>query len=164
VLTVGTFNAGNRGNIIPDRAVMTGTLRTFDERRRQYVMRRVTDLAESVARGMDGSAEVRWLPNGYAAVVNDPALTERMAPSLARVVGPGRLRLGPRVTTADDFAFFAQQVPGLFFQVGITPQGPEPRGVPTNHSPRFRVDEAGLLPGLRAMLHLVADYTGSGAA
>ena len=161
VLTVGSFIGGNRSNIIPDRAVMTGTLRTFDERRRQYMMRRVIDLAENVARGMDGTAEVRWQPNGVAAVVNDPALTERMAPSLARVVGSDRLRLGPRVTTADDFAFFAQQVPGLFFQTGITPQGTEPRGVPTNHSPRFRVDEAGLLTGLRAMLHLVADFTGS---
>jgi amidohydrolase len=131
VLTVGSFNAGNRGNIIPDRAVMTGTLRTFDERRREYMKRRVTEIAEGVARGMDGAAEVRWRPNGYAAVVNDPALAERMATSLARVAGSGRLRLGPRVTTSEDFSFFAQEVPGLFFRVGVTPQGTDPRTVPT---------------------------------
>jgi len=55
-------------------------------------------------------------------------------------------------------------VPGFYFFVGVTAPGVEPRGAPTNHSPRFRVDEAGMLPGLRAMLHLVADHSGSGVA
>ena len=164
VLTVGVFRGGNRSNIIPDRAAMEGTLRTFDEKRREFMMRRVKEVAEGVAKAMDGSAEVVWSANGYATTVNDPALTERMAPSLARVTGTDRLRLTPRATGAEDFSFLAQRVPGLFFFVGVTPQGVDPRTTPTNHSPRFRVDEAGLLPGLRAMLHLAADYTGSGTA
>jgi metal-dependent amidase/aminoacylase/carboxypeptidase family protein len=113
---------------------------------------------------MDGSAEVVWGQSGYATTVNDPALTERMAPSLARVVGTDRLRLNPRATGAEDFSFLAQRAPGLFFFVGVTPQGVDPRTTPTNHSPRFRVDESGLLPGLRALLHVTADYTGSGTA
>ncbi|HEX8930615.1 MAG TPA: M20/M25/M40 family metallo-hydrolase, partial [Actinomycetota bacterium] len=117
-----------------------------------------------VAKAMDGSAEVVWEPNGYPTTVNDPALTGRMAPSLARVVGAERLRLNPRATASEDFSFSAQRAPGFFFFVGVTPQGVDPRTTATNHSPRFRVDEAGLLPGLRAMLHLAADYTGSGAA
>ena len=54
-------------------------------------------------------------------------------------------------------------MPGLFFWVGVTPPGEDPARAAPNHSPRLRVDEAGLLPGLRAMLHLVADYTGSAA-
>ncbi len=164
VLTVGMFRGGNRGNIIPDRAVMEGTLRTFDEKRREFMMRRVKEVAEGIAKSMDGSAEVVWGQSGYATLVNDPALTERMAPSLARVTGTDRLRPNPRATGAEDFSFLAQRVPGLFFFVGVTPQGVDPRTTPTNHSPRFRVDESGLLPGLRAMLHLAADYTGSGAA
>ena len=64
---------------------------------------------------------------------------------------------------SEDFSYFAQAAPGLFFWVGITPPGEDPARAAPNHSPRFRVDEAGLLPGLRAMLHLVADYTGSAA-
>ena len=164
VLTVGQFHAGTRNNIVPDRAEMNGTLRTYDEARRAYMQRRVTEIAESIAKGMDGSAEVRWEPNGYPVTANDPALTGRVLPSLARVAGEESLRLGPRFTAGEDFSYFAQQAPGLFFWVGVTAPGTDPATAPNNHSPRFRVDEAGLLTGLRAMLHLVADYTGSGAA
>ncbi len=164
VLTVGTFHAGSRSNIIPDRAEMTGTLRTYDDDRRTYMQRRVTDIAENVARGMDGTANVNWEPNGYPVTSNDPALTERMLPSLARAAGEGRLRLSQRSMAAEDFSYFAREVPGLFFWVGITPPGDDLRATPPNHSPRFRVDESGLLPGLRGTLHLVADFTGSGHA
>jgi amidohydrolase len=64
----------------------------------------------------------------------------------------------------EDFSYFAQQAPGLFFWIGITPSDQDPRRAAPNHSPLFKVDETGLLVGLRSMLHLVADYTGSGAA
>jgi metal-dependent amidase/aminoacylase/carboxypeptidase family protein len=94
--------------------------------------------------------------------VNDPALTERMVPTLARVAGADRVRLGPPVMATEDFSYFAQQAPGLFFWVGITPPDQDPKRAAPNHSPLFKVDEAGLLPGLRSMLHLVADYTDSG--
>ena len=164
VLTVGTFLAGSRANIIPDRAEMTGTLRTYDEDRRDYMQRRVVEIAENVARGMDGAAEVHWEPNGYPVTSNDPALTERMLPSLARAAGEGRLRLARRSMAAEDFSYFAREAPGLFFWVGITPPGEDPRTAPANHSPLFHVDESGLLPGLRGTLHLVADFTGSAAA
>ncbi|MCA3379658.1 MAG: amidohydrolase [Roseomonas sp.] len=164
VLTIGTINGGSRHNIVPDRVEMSGTLRTYDEGRRAFMQRRVTALAESVARGMDGTAEVVWEPGGYATLVNDPALAERMAPSLARVTGRDGLRINPRHTASEDFAFLAQRAPGLFFWVGVTPPGQDPARAAPNHSPRFTVDEAGLLVGLRAMLHLVADATGSGAA
>jgi amidohydrolase len=161
VLTVGQFHAGNRSNIIPDRAWMNGTLRTYSEDRRQYMMRRTKEIAEGVATGMDARAEVRWGANGYPPNVNDPALTERMAPTLSRVAGEGKLRLTQASTTAEDFAYFSRAVPGVFFNVGITAPDADPRRVATNHSPRFRVDESGLVTGLRAMLHMVADFTGS---
>jgi amidohydrolase len=112
---------------------------------------------------MAASAEVEWMPNGYPVTQNDAALAQRMAPSLARVVGAERVRVAPPVMATEDFAFFAQQAPALFFWVGITPPGEGLSPADPTHWPRFRVDEAGLLPGLRAMLHLVADYTGSGA-
>jgi amidohydrolase len=164
VLTVGTIQGGTRHNIVPDRVEMSGTLRTYDEGRRAFMQRRVTALAEGVARGMDGAAQVVWEPGGYATLVNDPTLAERMAPSLARVAGRDGLRINPRHTASEDFAFLAQRAPGLFFWVGVTPPGQDPARAAPNHSPRFMVDEAGLLVGLRAMLHLVADATGSGVA
>lgn len=164
VLTIGTIGGGTRHNIVPDRVEMSGTLRTYDEVRRAFMQRRVTALAEGVARGMDGTAEVVWEPGGYATLVNDPALAERMAPSLARVAGRDGLRINPRHTASEDFSFLAQRAPGLFFWIGVTPPGQDPARAAPNHSPRFMVDEAGLLVGLRAMLHLVADATGSGDA
>ena len=96
VLTVATIHGGTRSNIIPDQVEMTGTLRTLSEERRGFMKRRVEEVAGSVAQGMSASAEVEWLPNGYPVTANDPGLAERMAPSLARVVGAERLRVRRR--------------------------------------------------------------------
>jgi amidohydrolase len=164
VLTVATFHAGNRANIIPDQVVMTGTLRTMSENRREFMKRRIDEVTKNVARGMGAEATLDWMPNGYPITVNDPALMERMLPTLARVAGPDRVLLGPPAMATEDFSYFAQQAPGLFFWVGITPPDQDAKRAAPNHSPLFKVDEAGLLPGLRGMLHLVADYTGSGPA
>jgi amidohydrolase len=158
VLTVGTFHAGNRSNIIPDRATMTGTLRTYSAERRGFMMQRVKEVAEGVASGMSGRAAVEWEPNGYPTLVNDPALTERMLPTLVRAAGAERTLLRPRSTASEDFAYSAMRVPALFFNVGITAPGTDPRRAEPNHSPRFRVDESGMLLGLRALLHATADY------
>ena len=164
VLTVATINGGSRANIIPEQVVLTGTLRTVSEDRRAFMRRRVNEVAVAVANGMDAKATVEWLPNGYPVTVNDPELTERMTPSLARVVGADRLLLSPPIMATEDFSFFAQLAPGLFFWIGVTPREQDPTRAPPNHSPLFKVDEAGLLPGLRSILHLVADYTNSGGS
>ena len=159
VLTVGTFAAGNRSNIIPDHAVMTGTLRTYSPARRALMQRRVSEIARDIAHGMDGSADVLWQPNGYPVLVSNPALTERMAPSLARVGGANGVQLLAPTMAAEDFSFFADTVPGMFFRVGATTPGTDPRTAPPNHSPRFHVDDSAMLQGLRATLHIVADYS-----
>jgi amidohydrolase len=161
VLTIGTFNAGSRVNILSGQAVLTGTLRTYSDERRTYFRGRVAELAASVAQGMDGTADTHWEPNGYPVTVNDPVLTERMIPSLARVAGEGRLLHWDRLMAAEDFSYFAQQAPGLFFWVGTAPADADLTTLAPNHSPLFRVDEATLILGLRGTLHLVADYTGS---
>ncbi len=86
-----------------------------------------------------------------------------MVPTLQRVAGADKVIEVARATTYDDFSFFAQQVPGLYFNVGITPPDAPAMQVAPNHSPRFQLDEAGLLVGLRALLHVSVDYmTGSG--
>lgn len=161
VLTVGTIRGGLRHNIVPDMVEMNGTLRTFTEAHRTQVKQRVAEIAENTARGMRGSAAVTWNPVAYPATVNDPALVEKMAPTLARTAGK-LIRADFPVSPSEDFSYFANTVPGLFFFVGI--DAPGATGAAPNHSPRFRVDEAGLAYGLRSMLHLVADFTGSGAA
>jgi amidohydrolase len=160
VLTVGTIHGGNRANIIPDQVLMSGTLRTMSEDRRSFMKQRVDEIATTIAAGMEARAKVDWMPNGYPVVVNDPDLTARMAPSLARLAT--RLVLLPPVMASEDFSYFAQAAPGMFFYVGITPPDQNPAHAPVNHSPLFKVDEAGLVTGLRSLLHVVADYTNSG--
>jgi amidohydrolase len=161
VLTVGTFQSGSRSNIIPNDAVMTGTLRTYSEERRQFIMRRVAEMCESVAAGMSASVDVLWWPNGYPTLINEPILAGHMASILARVVGRERLFVRPRQMPADDFAYFAHIIPSFFFHVGITSPDVNTRVAAPNHSPQFRVDETGLLQGLRGLLHIVVDYSGT---
>ncbi len=159
VVTVGVFKGGQRQNIIPDSAELQGTLRTFSEQQRATAKRRIGEIAENVARGMNGSAETEWSANGYPPVVNDFPLVERMAPSLARV-GQRLMRLEYPISASEDFSYFSQVSPGLFFFIGVTAPGIS--NAAPNHSPRFQIDEAGLMYGLRAMLHVVADYNGMG--
>jgi amidohydrolase len=157
VVTIGAIRGGVRENIIPDSVEMRGTIRTFDEAMRDDAHERVTTLAEAISRGSRAGCEV-CIRKNYPVTVNDPALTEAMLPTLQRVAGRGRLQLMPKLTGSEDFSFFQQVVPGLFFFVGVTSDGIEPRTAPPNHSPRFRIDEAGLMVGVRALAQVACDF------
>ena len=163
VLTVAVFNAGNRFNIIPDKAELEGTLRTYSLETRDFIKRRVNETAETIARSGGGSATVEWLDDYVIPLVNNQPLTQRMLPTMQRVVGADKVVEVPRVTTYDDFSFFSQKVPGLYFNVGIAPANPPGGRVEPNHSPRFMLDESGLLTGLRALLNVTFDYMGGSA-
>lgn len=162
VLTIGTIRGGTRYNIVPDQVEMTGTLRTYSEETRTALKQRVTEMAAKLAEGMRATAETTWQPNGYPSIVADAALVERMAPTLSRVAGDG-LAVGTKTSTSEDFSYFAQRAPGMFFNIGIATPGTEDKAA-SNHSPHFQVDESGLLLGLRSMVSIVADFTGSGVA
>jgi amidohydrolase len=157
VVTVGMIKGGVRENIIPDSVEMRGTIRTFDEGMRDDVHERVTTLAEAVSRGSRAGCTV-CIEKNYPVTVNDPALTELMVPTLQRVAGTEHVQLVPKVTGSEDFSYFQQLVPGLFFFVGATRPEVDPAKAPANHSPRFHVDERALLLGVRSLAHLVADY------
>ena len=159
VLTVGIFNAGNRNNIISDKAELEGTLRTFNPDMRSFIMQRVKETAEGIARSGGGEAAVEWLKDGYTPLVmNNAALTNRMVSTLQGIAGADRAIEMKPVTVAEDFSFYAQEIPGMFYFIGITPAGVPTSLVAGNHSPRFQIDESGLLPALRATLHLAFDY------
>lgn len=157
VVTVGMIKGGVRENIIPDSVEMRGTIRTFDESMRDDVHERVTTLAEAVARGSRASCTV-CINKNYPVTVNDLALTAAMLPTLKRVAGADRVQLIPKVTGSEDFSYFQQLVPGLFFFVGATRPELDPAKAPANHSPRFHVDERALLLGVRSLAHLACDY------
>jgi amidohydrolase len=155
VVSVGQFEAGVRNNIIPARARLVGTIRTFDEGMQADIHKRIRQIAEGVAAAQGARATVT-IARGYPVTVNDPALTARMLPTLERVA-PGRVSESAKVTGAEDFTYYQRQVPGLFFFLGVTPAD-QLETAATNHSPLFFVDEGALVTGVRALLHLTADY------
>jgi amidohydrolase len=162
IVTIGTIQGGNRHNIIPEEVEMTGTVRSFDPAMRTDIFDRIRRTAEHIAAAAGATATVAF-SDSYVVTYNDPALTERMGPTLKRVAGPGHWIPNGRVTTtAEDFADYQQKVPGLFFFLGITPRGVDPKAAAPNHSPRFFADEAALPVGVRALANLAVDYLEGG--
>ena len=155
VVTVGQFESGVRNNIIPDRARLVGTVRTFDETMRAEVQARIRRIAEHVASGYGATAKVTFDP-GYPVTANDAALVEKLLPTLERLA-PGRVREVPKITGAEDFSLFANRVPGVFLFLGITPRA-DIATAASNHSPLFFVDESALPTGVRAYAQVAADY------
>jgi amidohydrolase len=159
IVTIGSIHGGNRGNIIPDEVVMTGTIRTFEPAMQDAIHEAIRRTATSVAAASGATADVdirRYAPVTF----NDPALTTRMEPTLRRVAGAVIPDLEPR-TVAEDFAVFQQKVPGFYFYVGATPPGTDMAKAEPNHSPRFFVDEGALEVGARALAAAAVDYLSS---
>ena len=162
VVTVGTIEGGSRHNIVPEQVRMTGTIRTFDPEMRTQILTRVRRTAESIAAASGATAEVT-LDQGYPVTWNDPALTERMTPSLRRVAAGTFNPNAQPATTSEDFSYYGQKVPALYFFLGVAPKGSDPATWAANHSPRFNPDESALITGVRALTSLAVDYlTGTG--
>jgi len=157
VVTVGMIRGGVRNNIVPDSVEMIGTIRTFDEATRDSLAVRIARTADGIARSA-GAVAVVTTTRGYPVTVNDPALTERMVPTLRRTLGAANVLPAQQTTTAEDFSLYQRKVPGMFFFLGVTPKGTDPRTAAPNHSPRFFADEGALLPGMRALANLTVDY------
>jgi amidohydrolase len=157
IVTIGSIQGGNRGNIIPDSVVMVGTIRTFDDAMRKDIHERVRRTAEEIAKSAGATATVT-IPTGGLLTYNDPTLTEQMLPTLRRTAGEGGLKEIRPVTGSEDFPAFTQNIPGLFFFLGGLPKGGDPATAARNHSPSFFVDEAALPTGVRAMANLAVDY------
>ena len=157
VITVGAINGGDRMNIIPEKVAMIGTVRTYDEGMKKDIHARMKRTTENIAASAGAVGTFRVLEL-YNATVNPPDLTEQMAPTLKRVAGEGNWTIGAKTTASEDFSFFQEKVPGLFFNLGITPKGTPADKVASNHSPDFYVDEPALINGVRALSNLTVDY------
>ena len=160
VITVGKIQGGTRNNIIPEEVFMEGTIRTFDEAYRDKIHKEITTVAENVANAHNASVEIQFAPYGrYPVTINDPELAKSLMPSLANASEGKFYEMPVPRTGAEDFSFFAQQVPGLYFFLGVNPEGQE--SPYTNHSPYFYVDDDALDTGVKAFVHLVQDYAES---
>jgi len=161
IVTVGMIQGGVRGNIIPDSVVMIGTIRTLDTLHQNDIHARIKRTVEKVAESAGATAAVT-ITKGYPVTYNDPALTARMVPTLRRAARDGKAAVLPPVTGAEDFSYFQQKIPGLYFFLGVTPDGTNPATAPKNHSPLFFADEKGLPVGVRALTQLTLDYMAGG--
>jgi amidohydrolase len=159
VVTIGAINGGNRSNIIPEKVEMLGTLRAFTKEDEQTLITRVKQIATKTAEAENAVAEVT-IPYSthYPVTYNDPALTEKMVPTLQETAGAGNLVLSPPVTGAEDFSFFEEKVPGIFFFLGGMPKGGDPITAPAHHTPDFYIDESGFALGVKALCNLAVDY------
>lgn len=158
IVTIGVVRGGTRFNIIPDSVVMQGTVRAFDDGMQQDIHARIRRTAERIAESAGATAEVTIAEGGNPVTSNDPALTERLLPSLQRAAGAENVMLAQVTTTAEDFSHYQRRVPGVFVFLGITPPGAELARAAPNHSPLFMIDEAALPVGVRTLVTVARDY------
>jgi amidohydrolase len=157
VVSVGTIRGGVRSNIIPEEVEMTGTIRVIEPTIHEEIREKVRRTAERIAEAAGTTAEVE-IEGNTLVTFNDPALTRRMEPTLRRVAGAAGAREVAPMTVAEDFSFYQQRIPGLFFFLGVNAEGVLAGAAEPNHSPRFFVNEAVLKVGVRALVGLAVDY------
>ena len=164
VITFGIFQGGVRYNIIPDKVELEGTVRTFDKDMRDDLFKRLHRTAEGVAAAQGARVELEApMPGAQNPVTrNDTALTRRLRPSLEKAVGKDNVVDVPPNMVAEDFSYFADEVPGLYFFVGVVPPGQDLATAAPNHSPKFFMDEKALDIGTRAMLQAAVDFLHGG--
>ncbi len=155
VITVGKITSGVRFNIIPESAEMIGTVRTLNPQMRDMIIKRMTEMAGAIAKAYGGTATVEW-QNNTVVTYNDPELTTQMLPSLESVAGKDNVVLTKASTGGEDFSYFQEEVPGFYFFLGgMTPGNTE--AFP-HHTPDFKIDDDGMLLGVKAMTQLTLDY------
>ncbi len=159
VVTIGAINGGNRSNIIPEQVEMLGTVRTLSDADGKLVFERIRQIVEKTAEAAGATASLE-LPysSQYPVTFNDVALTTAMLPSLQKSAGAENVKLVPAVMGAEDFSFYQQKVPGLFFFVGGLPKGKDPKTSGPHHTPEFILDDSSFKTGVNAFCNLVFDY------
>ncbi len=157
VVSVTMFNAGNRYNIIPEEATLGGTTRTFGVEQAKTLHEKMTRTATEIAESMGATADLQFSPV-YTPTINDPALTEKMVPSLKRAAGDNNVHVIPPATMGEDFSAYQEKVPGLFIFLGAYNPDIKFDAEPVHHTPDFQLDERAFKTGVKAMLYLTLDY------
>ncbi len=157
VVTIGQIHGGVRNNIIPEEVELEGTVRTLDPEMREDIFERIRRTATKIAESAGATAEVEFDPQ-TPVTFNDPALTSQMLPTLQAIAGKENVWLSDAVLGAEDFAFFQEQIPGLYLFVGGMEKGKKPSEVAPHHTPDFVIDDSGLTLGVQTLTGLTLDY------
>jgi amidohydrolase len=164
VVTIGAIKGGNRSNIIPETVEMLGTIRALSESDEKLLIEKVKLITTKTAEAQGATVEIK-IPYSthYPVTYNNPELTAQMLPTLEATAGKQNVLLRPPVTGAEDFSFYQQNVPGLFFFLGGMPKGGNGFTAPSHHTPDFYIDESGFTLGVKALCNLTLDYMASKA-
>ena len=155
VLTIGQISAGDAPNTIPAEGTMSGTIRAFNEEVRQFVKRRLVEIAQGVASTLGGKAEVVFKA-GTAATINDPKVAGELFRSIQEIVPPERLVELPASMGSEDYAEVSLRVPSGFFWLGM---GNEAEGYPYSvHSPKADFDESAMPLGTALFFHCTKEW------
>jgi amidohydrolase len=155
VVTLGTFNAGQRFNVIADKAVITGTIRTLDNEWFLKIERRIREVATGVASALRATAHVDVIGR-CPPLVNDAAMAERLAASARSVLGADAVGTVKPEMWAEDFACVLEKVPGAMLWLGVkSADWAQPKPI---HTAEFDLDEAALPIGCSALAGVALDY------
>jgi amidohydrolase len=155
-ISIGTIHGGTQRNILSGEVEMQGTLRTFSASRQKDIQDRIKRTANSIAESSGATADVSFYI-GVPVVYNDPKLTGLMTATLNKVAQNTGIFVTRPITVGDDFSCYTRQTPGMYFLLGVAPEGADPAKI-VNHSPFFMVDESALVKGVEALSHLSVDY------
>lgn len=151
VLSFGRIMGDGQTNIIPNRVNLSGTFRTFDEIWRTNAHQRIQDIAHHTAKAYNGTCQVT-IKKGYPTLINHPEFTNTVSRNAAAYLTKDKVLSLPRRMTAEDFAYFARQIPGCFFRLGIADKD---KGIQANlHTPQFDISEKSLETGTGIMTWL----------
>lgn len=145
VVSIASIHGGNAPNVIPSTVTMSGTMRTMNESLRTLIKERLHETVSSTASALGVKAELE-IRTGYPALINDPAITEKAESYCIEFLGKQHVRESEPLMTAEDFAYYLQQIPGTFWQIGTGDSLAEREGN-TLHSSRFDPDEKVLAEG-----------------
>jgi len=157
VISVSVINGGVRSNIIPEEVNMLGTIRTLDTGMQRIIHEKIILTASKIAESAGATAETE-IDKKTLVTYNEPALTKKMIPSFIKAAGVDNVVETEAVTGAEDFSFFAEKVPSLFFFIGGMEKGKDAKKAFPHHTPDFYIDESGMKTGIKAFCHLVLDY------
>ncbi len=157
VVTVGAVNGGIRHNIIPEEVKMIGTIRTLGREQRILVHKRIAEIAKNIAISAGCEADVN-IVDLYPSTINNPELTSQMLPTLKFSAGEANIKEIPTAMGAEDFSYYQEKIPGLFFFLGGMDPKKSPSEVAPHHTPDFYIDETGFTLGVKTFCNLVFDY------
>lgn len=157
VITVGKIQSGVRANILPEEAMMEGTIRTLDAEMQKDVHERIRQTATKIAESAGATVEVN-IETKTLVTFNNEDLVKMMVPSLEAAAGKDNVYATEWTTGAEDFSYFGEKAPAFFFFLGGMPKGMDPKKASAHHTPDFIIDDSQLDVGVKAFCNIVFDY------